>query len=274
MVQVTELDWSRDLGGMSVGPVCSQSRNSSLFSSAICLNSVRHSFPEWKPKHTWFQRFSSRQPAVLSFLFRASVCTPIKDQAKSEAAYIKWALSICACVLFYFELTVQGSIQEAKYTVIYEALPRCGTVVFTHIPKCACTIYTFFISVTPSLLSTSLSPHYHINITPHYHLNITSISPHYHLSITSLSPPSNSFKVYLAKLFPHTIIIKKWLAKARGWATKGCVNLLQLMTSFYISVWGWVSRSCRLNVNILLMYPQFAYSLPHKIRSAWWLLQF
>ena len=28
--------------------------------------------------------------------------------------------------IFYFELAVWGSIQEAKYTVIYEALPRCG----------------------------------------------------------------------------------------------------------------------------------------------------
>ena len=185
----------------------------------------------------------------MSFLFRASVCTPIKDQAKSEAAYITWVLSICACVLFYFELAVQGSIQEAKYTVIYEALPRCGTViVFTHIPKCVCTTQFFYLCDTKPCTS--------------------------HLGITSLSPPSNSFKVYLAELFPDTIIIKKWLAKARGWATKDCVNLLQLMTSFYISVWGWVSRSCRLNVNILLMYPQFVYSLPHKIRSAWWLLQF
>ena len=83
----------------------------------------------------------------VSFLFRASVCTPIEDQAKSEAAYITWVLSICACVLFYFELAVQGPIQEAKYTVIYEALPRCETViVFTHIPKCVCTTQ-FFLSL-------------------------------------------------------------------------------------------------------------------------------
>ena len=38
---------------------------------------------------------------------------------KFEATYITWVVSFCACVLFYFELAVWGSIQEAKYTVIY-----------------------------------------------------------------------------------------------------------------------------------------------------------
>ena len=38
---------------------------------------------------------------------------------KLEAAYITWVVSFCAFVPIYFELTVWGSIQEAKYTVIY-----------------------------------------------------------------------------------------------------------------------------------------------------------
>ena len=114
------VDWSRDLGGMSVGPVCSQSRNSSLFS---CLPPVRTvngtTSPKWEPKETRFWRFFFLKLVLWAFCSELRLTHQSRIKQNLRPPMSRGWYPFAYAHNFYFELAVWGSIQEAKYSHIW-----------------------------------------------------------------------------------------------------------------------------------------------------------